>query len=75
MNFQSIFERMETISHLNEQLHECQQKYTDLLTTTSLESFNQTEIQRQFTHMTKDKEKLEYTCRELQVQLSKNEHY
>jgi hypothetical protein len=51
---------METINHLNEQLHECQQQYTDLL--------NQTEIKRELTCMTEDKEKLECTCRELQVQ-------
>jgi len=58
---------METINHLNEQLHDCQRKYTDLLTKTSLETINQIEIKRQLTHITEDKEKLESKCQELQV--------
>jgi hypothetical protein len=58
---------METISHLNQQLHDCQRQYTDVLTNKSMDSFNQTEIKRQFTRMTEDKEKLEHTCQELQV--------
>jgi hypothetical protein len=58
---------MQTMNHLNEQLHDCQQKYSDLLTTTSLDSLNQTDIKRQLTHMTEDKEKLESKCQELQV--------
>ncbi len=58
---------MQTMNHLNEQLHDCQRKYSDLLTTTSLDSLNQTDIKRQLTHMTEDKEKLESKCQELQV--------
>lgn len=62
-----MFERIETINHLNEQLHDYQRKYTDLLTTTSLESLNHTELKRKLTHMTEDKTKLESKCQELQV--------
>ncbi len=58
---------METINHLNEQLHDSQRKYNDLLTSTSVESINHTEIKRQLTHMNEDKEKLESKCQELQV--------
>lgn len=67
INFQTIFERIETINHLNEQLHDCQRKYSDLLTTTSLDSLDQTDIKRQLTRMTEDKEKLEAKCQGLQV--------
>jgi hypothetical protein len=58
---------MEIINHLNEQLHDSQRKYTDLLTSNSVESINHTEIKRQLTHMNEDKEKLESKCQELQV--------
>jgi hypothetical protein len=58
---------MEIINHLNEQLHDFQRKYTDLLTSNSVESINHTEIKRQLTHMNEDKEKLESKCQELQV--------
>jgi hypothetical protein len=58
---------METISHLNQQLHDCQRQYTDLLTNKSMDTFNQTETKRQLTRMAEDKEKLEQTCEELQV--------
>ena len=61
---------MEEINHLNEQLYECQRKYTELLITISLDSYNQTEIKQQLTNMTEDKEKLEYRCQELQVYVS-----
>jgi hypothetical protein len=63
---------METISHLNVELHDYQQKYSDLLAKTSLESFNQTEIKRELTHVTEEKEKLEHTCHELQVYIYRN---
>jgi hypothetical protein len=52
---------METINHLNQQLHECQKQYSDLLTNKSNDTFHQ------LTRMTEDKEKLEHTCQELQV--------
>jgi hypothetical protein len=58
---------MESISHLNQQLHDCQRQYTDLLTSKSMETFNQTDTKRQLTRLTEDKEKLEHTCQELQV--------
>ena len=58
---------METISHLNQQLHDCQRQCSDLLTSKSMDTFNQTEIKRQLTRMAEDKEKLEQTCQELQV--------
>ena len=58
---------METISHLNQQLHDCQRQYTDLLTNKSMDTFNQTETKRQLTRLTEDKEKLEQTCEDLQV--------
>lgn len=58
---------METISHLNQQLHDCQRQYTDLLTSKSVDTFNQTETKRQLTRMTEDKENLETTCQDLQV--------
>ena len=58
---------MEEINHLNKQLYECQRKYTDLLITISVDSYNQTEIKQQLTNMTEDKEKFEYRCQELQV--------
>jgi len=61
---------LETINHLNEQLQNCQRQYNDLLNTSSLESFNLTEVKRQLNHMTEDKDKLEFTCQELQVYLS-----
>lgn len=59
---------METINRLNEQLHDCQRKYTDLLTTTSLESFHQTELKQELIHITNDKEKFETKCQELEVE-------
>ncbi len=62
-----IFERMETIHHLNEQLHDSQRKYTDLLTTNSSESLQQAEIKQKLIHMTNDKEKFERKCQELEV--------
>lgn len=52
---------METINHLNQQLHECQKQYSDLLTNKSNDTIHQ------LTRMTEDKEKLEHTCQELQV--------
>ena len=52
---------METINHLNQQLHDCQKQYSDLITNKSNETF------QQLTRMTEDKEKLEQTCEELQV--------
>jgi hypothetical protein len=52
---------METINHLNQQLHDCQKQYSDLLTNKSNDTFHQ------LTRMTEDKEKLEHTCQELQV--------
>jgi hypothetical protein len=52
---------METINHLNQQLHDCQKQYSDLLTNKSNDTF------QQLTRMTEDKEKLEHTCKELQV--------
>jgi hypothetical protein len=58
---------METINHLNQQLHDCQRQYTDLLTTKSMDTFSQTDIKKQLTRMTEDKEKLEHTCEDLQV--------
>ncbi len=58
---------METINHLNQQLHECQKQYTDLLSNKSIDTYNQTETKRQLTRMTEDREKLEHTCQELQV--------
>ncbi|CAF5226632.1 unnamed protein product, partial [Rotaria magnacalcarata] len=61
-----IFERTETINHLNAKLHDCQQNYAYLLTKSSLESSNQIEIKQQLTNMTQDKEKLESKCQELQ---------
>ncbi len=48
-------------------MHDSQRKYTDLLTTNSLESLHQTEIKQQLIHMTNDKEKLETKCQELEV--------
>ncbi len=70
INFKALRERFETINHLNEQLQNCQRQYNDLLNTSSLESFNLTEVKRQLNHMTEDKDKLEFTCQELQVYLS-----
>ncbi len=61
---------METINHLNEQLQDRQRQYNDLLNTSSLESFNLTEVKRKLNHMTEDKDKLEFQCQELQVYLS-----
>ena len=58
---------METINHLNQQLHDCQRQYTDLLTTKSMDTFNQTDTKRQLTRMAEEKEKLEQTCEDLQV--------
>ena len=52
---------METINHLNQQLHDCQKQYSDLLTNKSNDTF------QQLTRMTEDKQKLEQTCEELQV--------
>lgn len=52
---------METINHLNQQLHECQKQYSDLLTNKSNDSYHQ------LSRITEDKEKLEQTCQELQV--------
>ncbi len=52
---------METINHLNQQLHDCQKQYSDLLTNKSNDTFHQ------LNRMTEDKEKLEHTCQELQV--------
>ena len=52
---------METINHLNQQLHECQKQYSDSLTNKSNDTF------QQLTRITEDKEKLEQTCQELQV--------
>lgn len=63
---------METISHLNQQLHDCQRQYTELLTNKSMDSFNQTETKRQLNRMTEDKEKLENTVQELQVRQLSN---
>ncbi|UJR09139.1 hypothetical protein I4U23_013386 [Adineta vaga] len=68
-NEKAIFERMESISHLNQQLHDCQRQYTELLTSKSMDSFNQTETKRQFTRLNDEKEKLEYTCQELQSEI------
>ncbi|CAF4969536.1 unnamed protein product, partial [Rotaria sp. Silwood1] len=67
-NEKAILERINTINHLNEQLHDCQQKYSDLLST-NLESVNQTEIKRQLTNMTEDKEKLKNKCQDLQSEV------
>ncbi|CAM4776239.1 unnamed protein product [Rotaria magnacalcarata] len=64
-----IFERTETINHLNAKLHDCQQNYAYLLTKSSLESSNQIEIKQQLTNMTQDKEKLESKCQELQSEI------
>ena len=50
---------METVNHLNEQLHESQRKYADLLTSNSLETLHQVE-----------KEKFETKCQELEVSYS-----
>ena len=58
---------METINHLNQQLHDCQRQYTDLLTTKSMETFNQTDGKRQVSRLTDEKDKLEHTCQDLQV--------
>ncbi|CAF4682471.1 unnamed protein product, partial [Rotaria sp. Silwood1] len=68
-NEKAILERINTINHLNEQLHDCQQKYSDLLSTNLLESVNQTEIKRQLTNMTEDKEKLKNKCQDLQSEV------
>ncbi|CAF4587858.1 unnamed protein product, partial [Rotaria sp. Silwood1] len=68
-NEKAIFERMETISHLNQQLHDCQRQYTDLLTSKSMDTFNQTETKRQLNRMTEDKEKLENICQEFQSEI------
>ncbi|CAF1662881.1 unnamed protein product [Rotaria magnacalcarata] len=68
-NEKAIFERMETISHLNQQLHDCQRQYTDLLTTKSMDTFNQTETKRQLNRMTEEREKFENTCQELQAEI------
>ncbi|CAF3968320.1 unnamed protein product [Rotaria sp. Silwood2] len=68
-NEKATLERIETINHLNEQLHDCERKYSDLLTTSSLESSNQIETKRQLTTMTEDKEKLEHKCQELQSEI------
>lgn len=72
---QAIFERMESISHLNQQLHECQRQYTELLTSKSMETFNQTENKRQLTRLTEEKEKLELTCQEFQVYTDRNDYW
>ena len=58
---------METINHLNQQLHDCQRQYTDLLTTKSMETFNQTDGKRQMSRLADEKDKLEHTCQDLQV--------
>lgn len=58
---------MESINHLNAQLFDFQQKYTDLLTTNSTDLSNQEELKRQLVLLTEDKEKLERTCNDLQV--------
>ncbi|CAF1465550.1 unnamed protein product, partial [Adineta ricciae] len=68
-NEKAIFERMESISHLNQQLHECQRQYTELLTSKSMETFNQTENKRQLTRLTEEKDKLELTCQEFQSEI------
>lgn len=58
---------MESINQLNEQLHDCQRKYTDLLTKNSI---CQNELQQELTHLTNDKDKLQSKCQELEVNSS-----
>ena len=58
---------MESINQLNEQLHDCQRKYTDLLTNSSVESRRQNGLQQELTHLTNDKDKLQSKCQELEV--------
>jgi hypothetical protein len=64
---QAILERIETINHLNQQLHDCQRQYTDVLTTKSMDTFTQTDMKRQLTRINDEKNKLEQTCEDLQV--------
>ncbi|CAF1253495.1 unnamed protein product [Adineta steineri] len=68
-NEKAIFERMESISNLNQRLHDCQRQYTDLLSSKSMETFNETETKRQLMRLTEEKEKVEYTCQELQSEI------
>ena len=58
---------MESVNQLNEQLHDCQRKYTDLLTNSSVESRRQNGLQQELTHLTNDKDKLQSKCQELEV--------
>ncbi|CAF0961993.1 unnamed protein product, partial [Didymodactylos carnosus] len=68
-NERAIFERMETINRLNQQLHECQRQYSDLLTNKSMENLNQSEMKRQLKRITDEKEKMEQTCQILQTEI------
>ncbi|CAF0850375.1 unnamed protein product [Adineta ricciae] len=75
-NERTVFEQMETITHLTEQLHDSQRQYTELLTKNSLESFSHTESKRQLTRVTEEKEKLELKCQELQSEIrTLREHF
>lgn len=58
---------METINRLNQQLHDCQRQYTDLLTTKSIETTDQVDLRRQFGRLNDEKHKLEQTCDDLRV--------
>ena len=58
---------MESINQLNEQLHDCQRKYADLLSTTSFETVRQNELQQEITYLTTEKDKLQNKCQEFEV--------
>ncbi|CAF3549990.1 unnamed protein product [Adineta steineri] len=80
-NEKIVCEHLETIHHLNDQLQQYQRQYTDLLTKSSLESFNHPEVKQHLNRITEDKDKLEFKCQELQSEvrtlrerLSENEH-
>ncbi|UJR37060.1 hypothetical protein I4U23_029765 [Adineta vaga] len=68
-NDKTIFEQVETIAHLTEELHNSQRQYTDLLAKNSLESSAHNESKRQLTRVTEDKDKLEHKCQELQSEI------
>ncbi|CAF1243822.1 unnamed protein product [Adineta ricciae] len=75
-NERTVFEQMETIAHLTEQLHDSQRQYTELLTKNSLDSFSHTESKRQLIRVTEEKEMLELKCQELQSEIrTSREHF
>lgn len=68
-NEKVMMERIETINRLNQQLHDCQRQYSDLLTSKSVDNTQHIDLKRQLTRLTEEKAQLEQTCEELQVEV------